>query len=335
MKKNSINPCKISIIKTLSYSSVFGFPLSFYEITTNLISQSKFSEKIIKKNLEELVNTRVVRKTKGRYIIAGVKNVDREKRLKKTSEIIEKNKPYIKIVSKIPWIKMIALTGSVANQNADKNADVDILFITESNRLWICRGLVFTVLKIIGKLPTDKSKREICPNIFIEEGSMGWTKKRRNLYVAQNIISMKPYLWKDDIYFKFIKTNNWISKYYPNFIVNASKENKKKKGRKNLLMSFIESFAMKIQISHMRKYITTETVNKKLIHFNKNDSSKGILNSYKKIYKDTVKKLEKDLENRAKIKKPAKDVKNSKSSKKSNEGRKIKGKNKSEMEKKI
>jgi len=335
MKKNSINPCKISIIKTLSYSSVFGFPLSFYEITTNLISQSKFSEKIIKKNLEELVNMRAVRKTKGRYIIAGVKNVDREKRLKKTSEIIERNKPYIKIVSKIPWIKMIALTGSVANQNADKDADVDILFITESNRLWICRGLVFTVLKIIGKLPTDKSKREICPNIFIEEGSMGWTKKRRNLYVAQNIISMKPYLWKDDIYFKFIKTNNWISKYYPNFIVNASKENKKKKGRKNLLMSFIESFAMKIQISHMRKYITTETVNKKLIHFNKNDSSKGILNSYKKIYKDTVKKLEKDLENRAKIKKPAKDVKNSKSSKKSNEGRKIKGKNKSEMEKKI
>jgi len=83
MKKNSINPCKISIIKTLSYSSVFGFPLGFYEITTNLISQSKFSEKLIKKNLEELLNMRAVRKTKGRYIIAGVKNVDREKRLKK------------------------------------------------------------------------------------------------------------------------------------------------------------------------------------------------------------------------------------------------------------
>lgn len=335
MKKNSINPCKISIIKTLSYSSVFGFPLGFYEITTNLISQSKFSEKLIKKNLEELLNMRAVRKTKGRYIIAGVKNVDREKRLKKTSEIIERNKPYIKIVSKIPWIKMIALTGSVANQNADKDADVDILFITESNRLWICRGLVFTVLKIIGKLPTDKSKREICPNIFIEEGSMGWTKKRRNLYVAQNIISMKPYLWKDDTYFKFIKANNWISKYYPNFIINASRENKKRKKRKNLLMSFIESSAMKIQISHMRKDITTETVSKKLIHFNKNDSSKRILTGYKKIYKDTVKKLEKDLENRAKIKKPAKDVKNSKSSKKSNEVRKIKGKNKSETEKKI
>jgi len=292
MKKNSINPCKISIIKTISYSSFFGFPLSFYEITNNLISQSKFSEKIIKKNLEELVDAKIIRKTKGRYIIAGIKNVDREKRLKKTSEILKKNKPYLKIIFKIPWIKMISLTGSIANQNADEDADIDLLFITESNRLWICRGLVFTVLKIMGKLPSDKSKREICPNIFMEENNLGWPKKRRNLYVAQNIISMKPYLWRDEeIYFKFIKANNWISKYYPNFIIDFPKEIKKKKQRKNLIMSLIESWAMKIQVSHMRKSITTEIVNQKLIHFNKNDSSKRVLSGYKKIYKDTLKKI--------------------------------------------
>ena len=92
MKKNSINPCKISVIKTISYSSFFGFPLSFYEITNNLISQKKFTEKLIKKNLEELVSAKVVRKTKGRFIIAGEKNIDREKRLKITSQILEKNK---------------------------------------------------------------------------------------------------------------------------------------------------------------------------------------------------------------------------------------------------
>lgn len=306
MKKNSINPCKISIIKTISYSSFFGFPLGFYEITNNLISQKKFTEKLIKKNLEELVSAKVVRKTKGRFIIAGEKNIDREKRLKITSQILEKNKPHLKIISKIPWIKMIALTGSVANQNADKNADIDLLFITESNRLWICRGLVFVVLKIIGKLPNEKDKREICPNIFVEENNLGWSKKKRNLYVAQNIISMKPYLWRDGIYFKFIKANNWISKYYPNFIINFPKETKMKKQRKSVPVSLIESWAMKIQISHMKKDITTETVNKKLIHFNKNDSSKRILSGYRKIYKGTIKNLEKELERKDKLKKTKK-----------------------------
>jgi len=304
MKKNSINPCKISVIKTLSYSSFFGFPLSIDEIIKNLISQNNFSDKLIKKNLEELVNAKIVRKTKGRYIISGVKNIDREKRLKNTSEIIEKNKSYLKILSRIPWIKMIALTGSVANQNSDKKADIDLLFITESNRLWICRGLVFIVLKIVGQLPSDKSKRDICPNIFIEEGNMGWPKKKRNLYVAQNIISMKPYLWRDEIYLNFINANRWVGKYYPNFIIDFSKDVKKKKLRKNFIMNFIESLAMKVQILHMKKDITTETVNKKLIHFNKNDSSKRILSGYKKIYKDTLKKLEKDLEKRDKIKNP-------------------------------
>ena len=56
----------------------------------------------------------------------------------------------------------------------------------------------------------------------------------------------------------------------------------------------------------MKKDITTETVNKKLIHFNKNDSSKRILSGYRKIYKGTIKNLEKELERKDKLKKTKK-----------------------------
>ena len=203
---------------------------------------------------------------------------------------------------------MIALTGSVANQNADEGADIDLLFITESNRLWICRGLVFVVLKIIGKLPSDKSKRDICPNIFMEEKSLSWSKKKRNLYVAQNIISMKPYLWRDDIYLDFKKANSWVCKYYPNFIIDSPKSVKKKKVKNNFIMNFIESLAMKLQILYMKREITTETVNKELIHFNKNDSTKRVLLGYKKVYKDALRKLEDYLENDDKVKDQKKEV---------------------------
>ena len=37
-----------------------------------------------------------------------------------------------------------------------------------------------------------------------------------------------------EIYFKFIKANNWISKYYPNFITDFPKEIKRK-SKENLI----------------------------------------------------------------------------------------------------
>jgi predicted nucleotidyltransferase len=291
MDKRKINPCTLAVIKTLSYSGVFGFPLSFYQITSNLISPNKFSDKKIKKELEKLIEKRIVKKTKKRFALIGIKNHDRDKRLKITNDIIKKNKPYIEIISKVPWLKMIAITGSVANQNAEKGSDVDLLFVTEKKRLWISRALVFLILKILGKLPPDKSKREICPNIFVDEGRMGWAKKKRNLYVAQNILSTVPFLWRDDTYFKFMQSNKWVEKYYGNFKINYPKEHSKNKTRNSLVMNFLENSARKFQINRMKKSITTETVNSTLIHFNKNDSTKIILNKYRKIYKEAVKKL--------------------------------------------
>jgi hypothetical protein len=49
---------------------------------------------------------------------------------------------------------------------------------------------------------------------------MAWAKKKRNLYVAQNIISMQPLVWRDDTYFNFMEENKWIFKYFNNFKIN-------------------------------------------------------------------------------------------------------------------
>ncbi len=290
--KRKINPCTIAIIKTLSYTGVFGFPLSLYQINHFLISNNRFTFKKIKKETEKLKEYGIVRKTKGRYILKGIKNCDVDKRKKISDEIISKNKAVIKILSKIPWIKMIAITGSVANQNATKDADIDLLFITEKNRLWVTRGFVFLILKTLGKLPKDHSKREICPNIFIDQGKLSWAKKNRNLYIAQNIISIQPFIWRDNVYFDFMKANSWIKKYYKNFLINLPKENNKKPKIKNRVMRFIESIAKKSEIYYMKNSITKEITGDKLIHFNKNDSSKRVLKEYKKIYKNTLKNLD-------------------------------------------
>ena len=98
MQKRKNNPCTLAVIKTLSYSGVFGFPLSFYQITNNLISSDKSSDKKIKKELEKLIEKRIVKKAKKYYILTAIKHHDRDKRLKFTNDIIKKNRPYINVI---------------------------------------------------------------------------------------------------------------------------------------------------------------------------------------------------------------------------------------------
>jgi hypothetical protein len=285
MKKNTLNTCRLAIIKTLSYSGVFGYPITFYQITNNLISNRSVSSKQIRKELDWLVERKFVKKTKKRYVLPGIKYHDIDKRIKATSDTVNKNRLIMRSLSKIPWIKMIAITGSVANQNTEKDSDIDLLFITEKNRLWISRGFVFLILKIMGKLPKDQSKREICPNIFIDERNMAWQKKKRNLYIAQNIISMQPFIWRDDVYFQFLKANKWVQKYYGNFIFNSFESRRKSGSKTGVIIKFIELIARKAELAYMKKGRTEEIATDKLIHFNKNDNSKRVLSIYKKLLK--------------------------------------------------
>jgi hypothetical protein len=289
MGKIRKNTCALAIIKTLSYSGVFGYTLSFFQLTGNLITNQNFTAKKIRKELNRLIDSKVVRKTKGRYILKGIKSHDTQKTHKNSQKIIEENKPIIKTLSKIPWIKMIAVTGSVANYDAKEEDDIDLLFITEKNRLWITRGFVFLILKILRVLPKDTSERKICPNLFIDERNLSWAKKRRNLYVAQNIISTQPLIWRDDIYFDFINANKWIFRYYKNFALTFPNKSADKNKENNRLMKLIESIARKKELAYMKDSMTTEIANEKLIHFNKNDSSKKILKNYKSILKKVKK----------------------------------------------
>jgi hypothetical protein len=285
MEKSKLNICELAIQKTLSYSAVFKYPLSYYQICANLISKNKFSGKQIRKELKKQEKDGFITKYKGRYHLSSIKTVDWEERKKCTEKLIRNNRWVFEILEKIPWLKMISVTGSAANYNMEEKADIDLMFITSKNRLWLTRGFVFLILAILNKLPKEHKNRELCPNIFIDESSLGWIKKRRNLYVAQNIISMQPIFDKDEMYFRFMSANKWVKEYYHNFKINLPEKFTPVKSSKSMLMNLIEKLAMFLELKYMKRKMTTEIATEKLIHFNKNDNSRRILKSYKRTLK--------------------------------------------------
>lgn len=273
--------CEANIKKTLAYSAVFKYPLSYFQLTTYLMSKKEYNYLFFNKQLRRLLKSKHISVEKERFFTPGNKPVSWHNRAKVSHDTIEKTRQNLQVLGRIPWVKMVAITGSVAAYNGDKDSDVDIFIISQINRLWITRLFTYVFLKILNLYPkTDGETGKICANLYMSEENLAWPKEKRSVYVAQDIVRMQPIFHKDNVYFRFMSANKWINDYMPNFKIELNEKTKPWVKGNSYAVNILENLLMKVQIAYMKKHKTNEVTKRHLIHFNKNDNSTRILNEF-------------------------------------------------------
>lgn len=205
-----------SIINTLIYSDIFDFPLTLSEIHQRLLYFKCTSEQI-----ETLIKgSPLIGQKAGYYFLGGrEKIVDcRLHRTKISQDKLRKVNAGINLLRFVPWIKMVAVTGSLAVENAQLDADIDLLIVTNKNRLWVSRLLATVLLDVFGlrrKKGDKNTSDKICLNMFLDETRLVMTEK--DIYSAYEIIQLKPIWWKENTYYDFMEANSWLLKTLPNF----------------------------------------------------------------------------------------------------------------------
>lgn len=281
-KRKKIPLVEKAILDTLKYRAVFNYPMSFYQLSNYLVTKKKVASEALETALINLEKKKKIKVKEKKYYLSGIKIVSWDERFNSSQELIEKANKLAQILEKIPWITFIGVTGSVAANNATKDDDIDILIITKPKRLWLTRGFVFLILKILGELRTDvNSKKKFCPNIFLDESNSGWSKSKRNLYVAHEIAMIYPALDREEAYFKFIKSNDWVFNHLRN-VKPDSYESKLKYKMGFSFFNIFESLAFETQTAYMKNKMTTEVIKKDFIHFNRDDSTEKVLGNYKR-----------------------------------------------------
>jgi hypothetical protein len=273
-----------AIMRTLCYRAVFTYPMSYFQLGTFLVSKERYSIEAFNEGLHSLLKKKlIINDDKGRFLLKGIRPVRWGVRAAYSKDLFAKVGDLVAILKRVPWIKFIGVTGALAAYNAVKDDDIDLFVITQKKRLWLTRGFVFLILIILGELRTDKhSKRKICPNILIDEGNLKWKKKKRNIYVAHDLVMIHPIFDKDGAYFRFVSKNSWVTKYFAN-LQPAFGDLGKTSYHKNVLMESLESLARVLQKGYMKKKKTKEITKKDFIHFNKSDNTNKVLSEYERI----------------------------------------------------
>lgn len=166
-----------------------------------------------------------------------------------------------RILSLIPTIKMVAVTGSLAMGNATDEGDIDLLIITQKGSLWTTRLVSYLIVWLFGlkvRKPDGEDKKDkLCLNMWMDEDDTAW-EEPRNLYTAHEIAQTLPLVDKDNTYQKFLWENRWILDYWPN-AVRINKGGKTRTGGVTWF-NLAERLAYFLQYQRMKSKITREVV---------------------------------------------------------------------------
>lgn len=272
------------ILKTIHYADVFNYPLTVEEIKKYLVGQLK--DLSIEKGLSQTVADDKLTYVDGYYGLHGREEIVelRKKRQKYSWPKLKKARRLASILSYIPWIKLIGVTGALAMENSDEEDDIDLMIVGSSKRLWLTRALVVITLKLTRQYRrSDKVRDKICPNLFISEDVL--EVKPHNLYTAHEVVQMKPIFERGNAYQEFLGANLWVKKFLPGAVeisnLNCQIPNPKINCQ-NFLFDFLESLVYKIQLKYMSRKDRKRIVGQSLIHFLDKDDQPRVLKEYQK-----------------------------------------------------
>lgn len=223
-------PIEAAILRTVLYADVFNFPLTLDEIHRYLISDQRFTKQAIQNTLAQSSQLTHYLYQSSDYIclkthqeIIGIRTI----REAISIELWNQAMQYGQLLSHIPFVEMVALTGALAVRNPSAvDDDFDYLLITQPKRVWLARFFAVIMVRIIRLFG-----RELCPNYVLASDQL--QQSRQDLYIAHEITQMQP-IYGEILYQKMVAQNQWVQSYLPNMTAYATSQDQPRRLRKGL-----------------------------------------------------------------------------------------------------
>ncbi|MDB5109059.1 MAG: hypothetical protein JWR67_173 [Mucilaginibacter sp.] len=207
---------KEKILATLAYFDIFNYPLTSGEIY--LFLSARYPQNDFDVALQFLTDNRTIYRFDKLYTLKNDSSLTtrRYEGNKKAAELIKVGDKISDMLIRFPYVRGIAISGSLSKNFADENSDIDFFIITKKNRLWIAR----TLMHAFKKLTFLVNKEDyFCMNYYIDEQQLEIVEK--TIYTAIEIVTLIP-LQGDSQFERFYAANAWTLHYLPNKIMRVS-----------------------------------------------------------------------------------------------------------------
>jgi hypothetical protein len=197
-----------AVVETLAYSDVYDWPLTAAEVHRFLpiaASPTDVDAALATPGLVHLVaSVEDCHMLRGREHLAGLRRRRAAACARLWPQVVRRGR----MLARIPFVRMVAVSGSLAAGAAADGDDVDLFIVTDDGRLWLSRALAIAA----GRLP-PRHGATLCPNYMLAASRMELAE--RDLYTAHELAQLVP-LFGRDTYAALLQRNRWYREFLPN-----------------------------------------------------------------------------------------------------------------------
>jgi hypothetical protein len=206
----ALTALEAAILRTVAYADVFDYPLTGGEIHRYLVGIPASHVEVQSALAGGALIPHRLESHGDYYALPGRAEIVpiRLQRKGIAGRLWPAARRYAAWIARFPFVRMIAVTGALAVDNATEVDDIDYFIVTEPGKLWLCRALIIAVVKLARRRGDD-----ICPNFFLSERAL--TIGEQNLFSAHELVQMVP-LAGPEVYERMMAANRWATAYLPN-----------------------------------------------------------------------------------------------------------------------
>ncbi|GAB4571122.1 MAG: hypothetical protein Kow0077_07000 [Anaerolineae bacterium] len=197
---------EIAVLQTVLYGDVFDFPLSLEEIHHYLIYPRPIGVEQVAQILQQSqwLQDRLCR-LNGYYALEGRQTLfeRRAAREQATRELLPVARRYARWIARMPFVRMVALTGALAVRSPEHaHDDLDYFIVAAEGRVWLARAFAILIVRV-GRL----FGVEVCPNYVASETAL--RQRVHNLYLAREVAQAIP-LYGLAVFEHLRDENRWV-----------------------------------------------------------------------------------------------------------------------------
>ena len=203
-------PLAQAVLETLIYSDIFDQPLTPGELYRFLHGCRTSLPELEGQLRNGLLDGIPVVRRAGFLLLAGREDLpDRRREAERLSVArLPAAIRYGRRLARMPFVRMVGLTGALAVSNARPGDDIDYLVVSAAGRIWTSRLFILILVRLAGLEGIT-----LCPNYFLAEDSLELDD--RSIFTARELAQMVP-LAGGAIYEWMRRANAWADLHLPN-----------------------------------------------------------------------------------------------------------------------
>lgn len=212
-----------AIIKTISFFSLFEYPLTASELAAWIKSDIS-----VPAGETHRAATRFAREERspigfknGFFFLSG-HEASVEHRMQNFLTHLPKfsrARRAARLISWIPFLRMVSICNTVAMATSHQESDIDFFIIASTGRLWLVRLLTALVLQCAGlRRHGRRVANRVCLSFYTTDSALdlsGMRLPQGDIYMTYWPTQLVLLLNADGMYEKFVEANKWVSSSLP------------------------------------------------------------------------------------------------------------------------